>query len=142
MAQYFFNRHNNETEPFAPLDSLEPTTTTLLEGKPASCPSTITYISSVQDAVNNVSAYSDANTYQSSDPTITDAVKNTLYANAQCELDAQHKIYLEKVKSDTTLNGVSNDASEKMSQLHMKSWHLLLGTGLMLGAVYNYTTSS
>lgn len=122
MAEYFFNRHNGSMEGFAPLDSMESTTALLLSGKPDYCPSTL-------PTIDDITAYNAQN-----------ADKNSMFENAQCALEAEHQTYLEKIRSNTTTVGVSNDVSEKMSQVQMKSWHLLFGTGLMLAAVYTLTT--
>lgn len=125
MAEYFFNRHNANMEGFAPLDSMESTTALLLSDKPASCPSTLSTIA-------DITAYNAEN---------AENAKNSMFQNAQCALEAEHQTYLEKIRSDTITVGVTNDVSEKMSKVHMKTWHLLFGTGLMLAAVYTLTTS-
>lgn len=125
MAEYFFNRHNGSMEGFAPLDSIESTTALLLSGKPASCPP------STLSTIADITAYNAENAQNA---------KDSMFQNAQCALEAEHQTYLEKIRSDTTTVGVSNDVSEKMSQVQMKSWHLLFGTGLMLAAVYTLTT--
>lgn len=124
MAEFFFNRHvdSDKVEPFS------------------------NYKYSKQDGYYNfnpnlictgeMALACDTTVYNANDADVT---KQTKINNCLCKYKKNVDAYLVKKPTNDTTNGITNDNSEKYSEMMLKNINLGIGLGLMM--IYIYTTN-
>ena len=119
MAEFFFNRHNGSTtvEPFS--ESKYSTEDYYYKQAPLSCTDSMVATC----------------TTQSVGATPTSAQID----NCLCKYKKNVDTYLQKTSSDKTINGMTNDNTEKYSEITLKNINLGIGIGMMM--IYIYVTN-
>ena len=120
MAQFFFNRHNGPStvEPFS-------------ESKY----STQDYYYTIANSLSCTDSMVATCTTQSVGATPTTAQID----NCLCKYKKNVDTYLQKTSSDKTINGMTNDNTEKYSEIALKNINLGIGIGMMM--IYIYVTN-
>ncbi len=121
MSEFFFNRHNNISPNIEPFN-VNYSTNDLYYKDATGC-----------DLAGSCSGYTSVT---------TDASRNEIINNCMCEYKKNVDNYLAKTSSDATINGVTNDSSEKYNHMTMKNVNLGIGLGLMLIYIYSTKTTA
>lgn len=125
MAEFFFNRHqgSSTTEPFSEYKySAQDYYYDLASKLSPACES------------GNSAPSASACAYTLNDD---DLIDQEMINNCLCKYKSNVDTYLQKKSTDITINGVTNDNSEKYSAMTMKNINLGIGIGMMMIYIYN-----
>jgi hypothetical protein len=119
MAQFFFNRNDGLTavEPFS--EYKYSAKTYYYNQAPSDC--------------------SDAKAIACTTQTVGGTPTSAQIDNCLCKYKKNVDLYSQKMNSDMTINGTTNDNSEKYSNLAIKNINLGIGIGMMM--IYIYMTN-
>lgn len=148
MAQFFFNRHAGSTdvEPFSESkystqDYYYKTANSL--AKPCdNASSTTDLITDAIEYYNPQSSRCGSDVFSTS-LTVADSAeqnkKQNIINNCLCKYKKNVDTYIQKTNADKTINGTTNDNTEKYSEMTLKNINLGIGIGMMM--IYIYVTN-
>ena len=148
MAQFFFDRHNGSStvEPFSEYKYSKQDYYYKTASSKCDTGSTTTDINTNESSYNPQSSRCGKDTYPSTESSSfavgTDEYNNdqntkrNMINNCLCKYKKNVDTYLEKTNSNMTINGTTNDNTEKYSNMAIKNINLGIGIGMMMFYIY------